>query len=83
MLEAAAHSVAILASDIDGMHDFLPPEMRYRLNDDEDFLKKLDYLIKHHDVTKYLIKQNYDKLQQYSSDTFRSNLLSILKSCSN
>ena len=83
MLEAAAHSVAILANDIDGMHDFLPPEMRYRLNDYVDFLNKLDSLIMYHDVTGRLIKQNYDKLTQYSSDTFRSNLLSIIQSCTN
>lgn len=80
MLEAAIMRVPLLASDVDGMHDFLPHEMKYELNNFQDFTEKLNYLI--HNLSspplKLILEENYSNALQHNSiDSFVANTQKI------
>lgn len=64
MLEAAATKTIILANDIDGMHDFLPEDMKFSLNDYSEFTYKLKSLVSNSNRCHVmeLLERNYNKV---------------------
>ncbi|RTK98353.1 MAG: glycosyltransferase [Proteobacteria bacterium] len=66
MLEAAAIKLPILATDANGMADFLPHEMKFKLNDYENFSRKLEFLLSQHNEVNSLIEANYQKVIKYN-----------------
>lgn len=63
MLEASMMRIPILATDGFGMADLLPPEMRFRLNDYDDFSLKLTDLLQKKEFTTRMVADNYRRVK--------------------
>lgn len=78
MLEAAALKLPMLATNAYGMADFLPIEMRFKCNDQNDFSRKLESLLINSAHTQTLIEQNYQQVLRYNDNKAFSNKISAI-----